>query len=117
MIPFAKFFHHNKRISGIEWVMLYKNSFYQNIPNVKDTCITKKHAIPMELRAVFWSCLLDSNQRPLPYQGSALPTELKQHFLFLLSPECFIIIPHLFENVNPFFQKNLFFSKILFCSS
>ena len=73
MIPFAKFFHHNKRISGIEWVMLYKNSFYQNIPNVKDTCITKKHAIPMELRAVFWSCLLDSNQRPLPYQGSALP--------------------------------------------
>ena len=112
MIPFAKFFHHNKRIPGIEWVMLYKNSFYQMVTaNVWRVRITKKHAIPMELRALFWSCLLDLNQRPLPYQGSALPTELKQHFLFLLSPECFIIIPHLFENVNPFFQNNLFFLK------
>ena len=26
-----------------------------------------------------WSCLTDLNRRPLPYQGSALPTELKQH--------------------------------------
>ena len=100
--------------------MLYKNSFYQIVTvGVWRVHITKKHAIPMELRAVIWSCLLDSNQRPLPYQGSALPTELKQHvfFSFVLSPECFIIIPHLFENVNPFFQKNLFFLKKLFCSS
>ena len=26
-----------------------------------------------------WSCPADSNRRPLPYQGSALPTELGQH--------------------------------------
>ena len=30
-----------------------------------------------------WSCLADSNCRPLPYQGSALPTELRQHFFIL----------------------------------
>ena len=54
--------------------MLYKNSFYQMVTvNVWRVRITKKHAIPMELRALFWSCLLDLNQRPLPYQGSALP--------------------------------------------
>ncbi len=27
---------------------------------------------------IIWSCLTDLNRRPLPYQGSALPTELKQ---------------------------------------
>ena len=109
MIPFAKFFHHNKRILGIEWVMLYKNSFYQNIPNVKDTCITKKHAIPMELRAVFWSCLLDLNQRPLPYQGSALPTELKQHFLFYSLPSALLLYRIFLKMSTPFFKKICFF--------
>ena len=28
---------------------------------------------------VFWSCWADSNCRPHPYQGCALPTELQQH--------------------------------------
>ncbi len=27
----------------------------------------------------FWSCWADSNRRPHPYQGCALPTELQQH--------------------------------------
>ena len=29
--------------------------------------------------ASFWSCWADSNRRPHPYQGCALPTELQQH--------------------------------------
>lgn len=32
-----------------------------------------------EFTSFLWSCLCDSNARPLPYQGSALPTELRQH--------------------------------------
>ncbi len=28
--------------------------------------------------SLFWSCLAESNCRPLPYQGSALPSELRQ---------------------------------------
>ena len=32
-----------------------------------------------DMRIIYlWSCLTDSNRRPLPYQGSALPAELKQ---------------------------------------
>ena len=110
MIPFAKFFHHNKRISGIEWVMLYKNSFYQIVTvDVWRVCITKKHAIPMELRAVFWSCLLDLNQRPLPYQGSALPTELKQHLLFYSLPSALLLYRIFLKMSTPFFKKICFF--------
>lgn len=30
-------------------------------------------------KVFFWSCWTDSNCRPLPYQGSALPAELQQH--------------------------------------
>ena len=36
--------------------------------------------------AATWSCLADSNRRPLPYQGSALPTELRQH-----KPNCTLV--------------------------
>ena len=38
---------------------------------------TKKAAAPMG-RLLFWSCWADSNCRPHPYQGCALPTELQQ---------------------------------------
>ena len=30
-------------------------------------------------KAFSWSCWADSNRRPHPYQGCALPTELQQH--------------------------------------
>ena len=42
--------------------------------NVKEkpTRSTLKRSCP-------WCSRLESNQRPLPYQGSALPTELREH--------------------------------------
>ena len=41
----------------------------------------KKETTPEILRfqVLFWSCWADSNRRPHPYQGCALPTELQQH--------------------------------------
>lgn len=47
------------------------------------------------------SCLSDSNRRPLPYQGSALPTELRQ----LMSTV--YIISHYLKKVKSFFKKYL----------
>ena len=38
---------------------------------------TKKHRKPT-FSMLFWSCWADSNCRPHPYQGCALPTELQQ---------------------------------------
>ena len=38
----------------------------------------QKTASPLGTR-IFWSCWADSNCRPHPYQGCALPTELQQH--------------------------------------
>ena len=38
----------------------------------------EKALLSIESRA-FWSCWADSNRRPHPYQGCALPTELQQH--------------------------------------
>ena len=40
-------------------------------------CMKTKKAFRISPKG-FWSCLLESNQRPHPYQGCALPTELKQ---------------------------------------
>ena len=40
--------------------------------------IVKNPAIHVELQD-FWSCQADSNCRPHPYQGCALPTEPQQH--------------------------------------
>ncbi len=45
----------------------------------------KNNAVRKNLQTAYlsniqWSCLTDSNRRPLPYQGSALPAELKQHY-------------------------------------
>jgi hypothetical protein len=37
----------------------------------------KKKAL--KIKAFSWSCWADSNRRPHPYQGCALPTELQQH--------------------------------------
>ena len=42
----------------------------------------KKQKKTPEIRrfqVLFWSCWADSNRRPHPYQGCALPTELQQH--------------------------------------
>ena len=41
-----------------------------------------------------WSLRRESNPWPLPYQGSALPTELRKHFLY-----CYIIL-YMFWRVN-----------------
>ncbi len=38
----------------------------------------EKHRRPYGLAVFFWSCWADSNCRPHPYQGCALPTELQQ---------------------------------------
>ena len=38
-----------------------------------------KKASKAEVFDAFWSCWADSNCRPHPYQGCALPTELYQH--------------------------------------
>ncbi len=39
---------------------------------------------PLSFKAIFWSCWADSNCRPHPYQGCALPPELQQH----MRPRC-----------------------------
>ena len=38
-----------------------------------------KKAPKTEVFDAIWSCWADSNRRPHPYQGCALPTELQQH--------------------------------------
>ena len=38
-----------------------------------------KKAPKTEVFDASWSCWADSNRRPHPYQGCALPTELQQH--------------------------------------
>ena len=39
---------------------------------------SKKNSQNHMISGVFWSCWADSNRRPHPYQGCALPTELQQ---------------------------------------
>ena len=41
--------------------------------------LCNKKAPKTEVFDAFWSCWADSNRRPHPYQGCALPTELQQH--------------------------------------
>ena len=47
-------------------------------PHIKVRFSNKK-APKTEVFGAFWSCWADSNRRPHPYQGCALPTELQQH--------------------------------------
>ena len=47
-------------------------------PHLKVRFYSKK-APKTEVFDAFWSCWADSNRRPHPYQGCALPTELQQH--------------------------------------
>jgi hypothetical protein len=47
-------------------------------PDIKVRFPNKK-APKTEVFDAFWSCWADSNRRPHPYQGCALPTELQQH--------------------------------------
>ncbi len=59
-----------------------RNSF----PPLNDTMVRDgfafevqmKRRSPKGLRLFIWSCWADSNRRPHPYQGCALPTELQQ---------------------------------------
>ena len=39
----------------------------------------EKTSKPLRFQGFLWSCWADSNCRPHPYQGCALPTELQQH--------------------------------------
>ena len=39
----------------------------------------QKTRYPLRDNGFHWSCWADSNRRPHPYQGCALPTELQQH--------------------------------------
>ena len=43
--------------------------------------------LPLHNPAILWSCWADSNRRPHPYQGCALPTELQQHIFKNGDPE------------------------------
>ena len=45
----------------------------------KKVRFSNKKAPKTEVFDAFWSCWADSNRRPHPYQGCALPTELQQH--------------------------------------
>ena len=49
------------------------------IKNVLKVHLCNKKAPKTEVFDAFWSCWADSNRRPHPYQGCALPTELQQH--------------------------------------
>lgn len=40
----------------------------------------------IQRRASYWSCLRDSDSRPVDYESTALPTELKQHAPVLFQP-------------------------------
>ncbi len=51
------------------------NYAYQYLSNTETK---EKRQASMET-CLFWSCLAELNCRPLPYQGSTLPTELRQH--------------------------------------
>ena len=46
-------------------------------PHIFQHFCNKKHRKP-KFSMLFWSCWADSNCRPHPYQGCALPTELQQ---------------------------------------
>ena len=46
-------------------------------PHIFQHFYNKKHRKP-KFSMLFWSCWADSNCRPHPYQGCALPTELQQ---------------------------------------
>ncbi len=54
-----------------KYVSVRDDNTLSDLRNKKSTCICKCF--------FHWSCLADLNCRPLPYQGSALPTELRQH--------------------------------------
>ena len=48
-------------------------------PYQKVQICNKKNTRNPKISGVSWSCWADSNRRPHPYQGCALPTELQQH--------------------------------------
>ncbi len=64
----------------------------------------KRHYLKDNVSFFCWSCPADLNRRPLPYQGSALPTELGQHLQYPYSIARTIeFVKHFFD-----FYKNIF---------
>ena len=55
------------------------NENLQNRIRSKSCKKQKKTPETIGFQVLFWSCWADSNRRPHPYQGCALPTELQQH--------------------------------------
>ena len=55
------------------------NENLQNGIRSKSCKKQKKTPETIGFQVLFWSCWADSNRRPHPYQGCALPTELQQH--------------------------------------
>ena len=45
----------------------------------RDAKVNENKKASIFIDAFSWSCWADSNRRPHPYQGCALPTELQQH--------------------------------------
>ena len=54
------------------------NENLQNRIRSKSCKKQKKTPETVGFQVLFWSCWADSNRRPHPYQGCALPTELQQ---------------------------------------
>ena len=54
------------------------NENLQNRIRSKSCKKQKKTPESVGFQVLFWSCWADSNRRPHPYQGCALPTELQQ---------------------------------------
>ena len=59
------------------WVRVWVKVVPHFEPHLKVHFYSKK-APKTEVFDAFWSCWADSNRRPHPYQGCALPTELQQ---------------------------------------
>ena len=61
-----------------------KYGIYRHLPTYEKiirnlVSFSNKKTPKTEVFDAFWSCWADSNRRPHPYQGCALPTELQQH--------------------------------------
>ena len=62
----------------VVWVTVWVRQLTHILPRtIFSVFATKKHR-KLRFSTLFWSCWADSNCRPHPYQGCALPTELQQ---------------------------------------
>ena len=68
--------------SSFLWWCRFLCRFFAEGQTIKGKAKTRS---PLRDNGFHWSCWADSNRRPHPYQGCALPTELQQHIYLFLS--------------------------------